>query len=141
MKKGVSVILLLVLLFTLTTTAFAADEPSEAAPPNVYGMDFTYIVFATGSLDITSSGVASCEASMLCSSSIDQIRISSYLQKYDGGWVTVKHWTQDTYSNSATFERSQSVVSGYAYRHSCYYYAYINGSLVESTSMTTYDSY
>ena len=141
MKKWIALLLVVMFSLSLTTTAFATDDSQEAAKPDVTLLDFTYIVYTNCGFEISGNGVAECQASILCSTSIDRIRISSYLQKYDGGWVTVRHWTQDTYDNYATFDEVYNVVSGYAYRHYCYYYAYIDGDLAESATSAAYDSY
>jgi hypothetical protein len=141
MKRFVSVILALIFIFSLTTTAFAADEPDEAAQLDIVPLSFTYIIYASGALDISQNGLADCQASMQCTSAINRIRISSYLQKYDGGWTNVKHWSQDTYSNYASFDEVWNVPSGYSYRHYCYFYAYIGSTMVESTYTVVYDSY
>ena len=84
MKKFVSLLLVLVFSLCFATTVLAADSSNDM--PDVYTADFAYIVYATASLDINQNGLAVCAASMLCTASIDRIRISSYLQRYDGGW-------------------------------------------------------
>jgi len=86
-------------------------------------------------------GIADCGASAGCVSSINKIRISSYLQKSSSGsWVTLKHWTQDTRSNSASFRKTYAVTSG-SYRHLCYIYAYIGEACMDGVTKTAYDSY
>ncbi len=140
MKKWISLLLALVLLLSTATTAKAA-ESSDKASSLIVPMDFTYIMVVGCSLDITALGRADCTSTFICVASVDHVRISSYLQKYDGGWVNVKHWVKDAYSNTTTFSDSYYVVSGYTYRYYCYFYAYIDGSLVESTTKAAYDNY
>lgn len=140
MKKWVSFLLVLVFTTSLVTTVQASDDSAKLAIPNVSTLDFTYIEFTSCSLNISGAGLAECDAAMLCLSAIDKVRISTYLQRYDNGWVTVQHWAQNTYDNYAYLNNSYNVISG-IYRYYCYYYAYIDGSVVESTTLVVYDSY
>lgn len=99
-----------------------------------------YFISSSCSISI-GSGTAYCGAAARCVTSINKVRISSYLQKSSSGsWVTVKHWTQDTYSNSAAMNKTYSVSSG-SYRNYCYFYAYIDDTCVEGTTRVAYDSY
>ena len=138
MKKLLPLLLALILLFSLTTTAYASNDAEEA--PSVTTEDFNYFIYVTNAL-VIESGTANCGASANCLSSVDRIDMSMYLQKYDGGWVTIKYWTNRTNSDYATISGQWSVSSGYTYRNRCFYYAYIDGVCVESTITNNYESY
>jgi len=137
-KKLFSLLMALLLLFSLTSTAYASDDAEKA--PDVTTEDFAYFIFTTNYLGI-SSGTASCEITAYCVASVDRIDLSMYLQKYDGGWVTIANWSSRTNSNYASLARQYSVVSGYAYRLRGFYYAYIDGFCVETNIMNYYTSY
>jgi len=138
MKRLVSLLLVLMVLFSLTATAYATDDAGRA--PDVTTEDYTYFYYTTGSLDIQ-NGIAYCGASASCVSSVNRINLSMYLQKYDNGWITIKYWTNRTNSDDASLNGQWAVMSGYAYRNRCFYYAYIGDVCVESAIMNCYDSY
>jgi len=138
MKKLLSILLALMLLFSLTTTAYATDDDDRV--PDVSMTDLAYFIAVVSSLDIQ-SGIAYCSGQALCTSSVDRIDISMYLQKYDGGWTTLKYWANRTNSDTASLDGQWAVVSGYSYRLRCYFYAYIDDVCVEIVSATSYDSY
>ena len=142
MKKILTFIMAVILLVALPGTVLAsADTEEDAAGGGDIGIDYTYIAFTRNGFSISANGLASCEASIQCYSGITKIKISSYLQRYDDGWQTVNHWTEYTYDDYATFGKCVYVASGYTYRHYVFFYAYIGGSVVESTSSIVYDSY
>lgn len=142
MKKLLSIIVALMLLVGLPGTIYAAEDTSDdISSGGGNAVDYTYIAYARCGLEITGNGLAECEASMLCYSAVNKIRISAYLQRYNGGWQTVKSWVKYAYSDYCAWGAGYYVTSGYTYRLYCYYYAYIDDSIVESTSCIVYDSY
>jgi len=94
---------------------------------------FTNISVFMNSFDITTSGKAVIE-SVLSARDCDEVRISMYLQRYEGGkWVNVKNWAETRKGMSMLLSKNWYVPSGYQYRMKSYGYAYSNGQLVEST--------
>jgi len=140
MKKLLSIALTFVFLLSISIVAYA-DENVQQAVIAVNGAEYTYISSAKTVLTISSSGYATVENRLSCNSNVDQITVSTYLQKYsNGSWTTVKHWTDTVNDDSYVGGHSRYVVSGYNYRARTYFYAY-DGSNSESTNMTDYESY
>lgn len=140
MKKILTFILIITLFCSVSITGYAADkvEPAEKAPE--YSVRMTYINSVIASLSISSDGLSNSYAKMYAYSGVDSIKISMYLQKYDNGWKTVKHWTKKFDSTHGSLSKDWYVMSGYEYRVLAYYYAY-DGSHSESTSLVHKASY
>lgn len=67
-------------------------------------------------------------------------KVKVELQRYNGGWSTIKTWT-DTHSNFADVYEEPSPAKGYSYRLKLTHQAYKGSTLVEtinSTSNTVY---
>jgi len=137
-KKTVFMILSLVLILSFSGTAFAAD-PSEAQtePSGEMGIMLTYISSTLTNLNIDTSGTADCVARIDAYDGVDKVTVSAYLEKYDNGWSTVKHWTESHSGTYYALIKSCSVTEGYLYRLRAYYYAY-DGANSESVSDTVY---
>jgi len=141
LKRIMVLVLVVALFFTFSSVAFAIDETEiERFPSTVSGAKFTYINYVTADLTINSTGLASCTAEISAYNSVDSVRVSAYLQKYDGGWQTVKHWGQNYSGTYGAMAKSWYVTKGYRYRWHVYYYAY-SGSDSESTTRTVYRNY
>lgn len=95
---------------------------------------FTNINVFHNDFDITNKGKALLTSS-LSARNVDQVKISTYLQKYQNGeWATVKHWSIVEADSLAVLGDNWYVVSGYQYRMISYGYVYTNGKLLESGS-------
>jgi hypothetical protein len=141
MSKKITVLLMsIILALSFAGNALAAKSEPELNASYDVGLRFTYISYTNTSISINSSGKASCTAKISASSNVDRVYISGYLQRYDNGWTTVKHWTKTSYSSSCNLLSSHYVTSGYQYRYIVYYYAY-DGSNSESTSGSHTASY
>ena len=133
-KKSICVLLTMVLLCAFPVAGLAIEEPNESADGD-FGILMTYISSYDYNLSINSSGLASCGASVTAYPGTDSVKISMYLQRYDGGWSTVQHWTKEADGTYVSLVKSYYVTSGYNYRMLVYFYAY-EGSAVESLSRT-----
>lgn len=122
----------------LPVQAFAAYE--EEFQIDVMTILLTYITSATSDFDI--SGGQAIMSSLMYANGVDQVRMANYLQKLvNGSWTSVTSWSKTENATSASWSNTYSVTSG-TYRLKTYYYAYINGTVVESTSRTSAsDSY
>jgi hypothetical protein len=140
LRKVFLLIVAFLLAFSLCGTALAADDPLEEVPTGIISPMYTYISYTGCNMAINSLGKASVAASISAYSGVDSVEISGYLQQYDGGWITVKHWTAEASGTYVSMAKSYYVTQGYQYRWICYYYAY-DGSKMESTSGAVYDSY
>lgn len=146
MKRKLAFLITLILVFaTFVSPAHAADNSSSspvitAAPPEAQAaVRYTYINYAYSTISISGSGIASVYNRISCSTSVDKVVMSCYIQKYDNGWKTVAHWRDTVYSYSGSSSHATYVYSGYTYRVRTYFYAYV-GSVYESTSCT-YSTY
>lgn len=141
MKKIISLAIALLFLAALPGTMFAVENNQDSKEAIALASTrYTYIDYATCNLVINSSGKASMTATLDCDNSVDSTRISAYLQKYDSGWKTLKHWAQNYNSSYAAWGNHYYVASGYQYRVLVYYYAY-SGSNTESTSLSCSKTY
>lgn len=123
LKKIVLFLLVVVLFFTLTITAYASG-PNETgykivsvSPKMTYIKDYNY------NLSISSNGLANATALVRSYPGVDRVRISMYLQRYDGGWSTIKHWSENYTGTRGSMSKNHYVTSG-RYRTVVYFYAY-----------------
>ena len=131
MKRFLQVFLVALLLCAFTVTVYATSDKSEVSNPTAIRM--TYISTTYCSLSISGSGLATSTAYMYAYPGTDKVKISMYLQRYNNGWSTLKHWTAEANGTYVSMGRNQYVASGYTYRVLVYFYAY-EGSQSESTS-------
>ena len=145
-KKLTFLLTTIILVATLVSPVNAADNSASSqiitvSPPEAQALaTYTSIDYAYCTLSIDYNGCASVYNRIVCDSNVDKIVISSYLQRYDGGWKTVKNWRQTTYASSASMSKYMFVSQGYSYRVKTYFYAY-DGSSVETTSCSDSDYY
>ncbi len=109
-------------------SAFAAAKIENA--PMYIAITQTYV-----NLTISSSGKANCEAStkVLKDHSAD---VYVELQQYDGGWTTIKDWS-DSDSLYAVVDEDWYVEKGYKYRVKATHRSY-NSSGTQLEKTTTY---
>ena len=105
----------------------------ESENINTQGLRMTYSSTTYCSLSITGGGLSTSSAFMYAYSGTDRVKISMYLQRYDSGWKTVKHWTRESDVTYVSLAKDQYVYSGYTYRVLAYFYAY-EGNHSEITS-------
>ena len=89
--------------------------------------------------DINSWGKAVIDVSIRASG-MDEIRIYSYLQRYNSGqgkWESIRSWSKTSTTDFCYVTGEYYVYSGYSYRVVSYGYIYVNGQLVESDTMVT----
>jgi hypothetical protein len=141
LKKLAVFILSIVLIFSFSLTAYAAENESGTTSVNGdISIMMTYISSTYCNLDISSSGLAECSASVNAYSGTDSVSISMYLQKYNSGWSTVQQWSTSANGNYVSILKNYYVMSGYTYRVLVYYYAHENGQ-VESLSRSNSEYY
>lgn len=135
MKRVFSVILILVMIMTLATQAFAALPDETIISPQ-----YTYIKVLTADLSIDeSTGVSTSRATCYAASGCT-VEVECKLQRYTGSvWTTLKTWTS-TGSRYASVTQDWAVSSGYTYRvYATYRIRNSAGSLLEIA--TGNDSY
>ena len=133
MRRILQFLLVILLLCALSVTSYAASDINEVDDNNAHGLRMTYISTVYCNLSISGSGLATSSAYMFAYAGTDRVKISMYLQQYNNGWSTLKHWTAEADGTYVSLSRNQYVYSGYTYRVLVYFYAY-EGSQSESTS-------
>ncbi len=132
MLKKISIFILIIALFcSISITGYAADTEQLSEKPPEVGTRMTYISQVYTSLTISSGGLSNSYARINAYPGVGRVRISMYLQRYDSGWKTVQHWTQDFTGTYGSLSKNWYVTSGYEYRVLTYFYAY-DGSNSES---------
>lgn len=112
MKRKILSLIALVLLMAsmLVMPASAAEETPTVSPRYVNILAFT------ASIDVSSSGKASCYSFVETANTSYTISLNMGLQRYeDGYWTTVKSWTGSG-TGEVTMDKSRYVTSGYYYR-------------------------
>jgi hypothetical protein len=134
MKRFFTIVLVIALLCSVSITGYAADTEKSFEKPPSYGTRMTYINQVYTSLYISSNGLSNSYSYIYAYPGVDSVRISMYLQRYNDGWETVKHWAQDFDGTYGQLSKDWYVYSGYEYRVLTYFYAY-EGSATESVSL------
>jgi hypothetical protein len=132
-------VLMLVLVLTLLAVPVYASDNAELQEENVDVVSprFTNISVFYNDFEINENGKAMLTSS-ITSRDTDEIKISTYLQRYeDGGWITVKHWTTIQLGTIAVLGEQWYVTSGHQYRMKSYAYVYKNNEFIESTTYTS----
>ena len=112
MKRILSVILVLVTLFTAAIPAFAAAPADEP----VVSPQYTYIQTISIGLEIDEkTGIATCRASSYATTNYT-VEVEYELQRYkDSKWETIKMWSASAIRLSY-LTQYWAVYSGYLYR-------------------------
>lgn len=139
--NGLSLIALVLLLSSILVIPASAAEPtsdnSSAVAPR-----FVDISLMSASIDVNSSGKASCYSYVDTANSTYKIYVSMSLQRYvDGYWTNVKTWNSSG-TGDVTLDKSYYVTPGYYYRTAMAATVYTSGgSFVESEDITSQNDY
>lgn len=138
MKRRILSLIALVLLMTslFVMPASAADESPTVTPRYVNILAFT------ASINVNSSGKASCYGFVETANTSHTIYLDITLQRYkDGYWSNVKSWyTSGT--GEVTLDKSWYVTSGYYYRTAATATVYTSGgSYVEGVTIYSQSDY
>lgn len=108
-------ILSLIALFLLTTSTLVMPVSAAEETPTV-SPRYVNIIGITASIDVSSSGKASCYSFVETANTSYTIHLELTLQRYkDGYWTNVKTWSGDG-TGELTMDKSRYVTSGYYYR-------------------------
>ena len=111
MKKSLTIVLLVVLLISLCTPAYAAMPDESILEPQYLYVRSTYLNL---SID-PNTGIADCEVKCVPDSGYT-VEITCKLQRFTGNsWATQKTW-RTTGLNYAEIIENWAVYSGYTYR-------------------------
>lgn len=136
MKHRIPILIIFCLMLSvISLPSYALQEESS-----LYGSirpRFTYINAFQCYLSINTSGLAEVFVS-LNATGVQVTEVKAYLQQYRNGvWKTVKSWSDTEAGTSCSLDKSWYITSGYAYRVLSYGYVYINGIMVESSTITS----
>ena len=124
LKKTIIFVLVIALFCSMSITGFASGNTDFAEKPPEIGIKMTYIQQVSTKLTIAPNGLSRSTAKIYAYSGVDSVRISMYLQRYNNGWETVKHWSQNFSGTIGSLNKTWYVTSGYNYRVRTYFYAY-----------------
>jgi hypothetical protein len=140
MKRGNLLTLLTYFLLVFSAIPVGATTDSDALDEKVIDIvqpKFTNISVFYNDFYITDQG-KSALISSIDARSVDECKISMYLQKYQNeSWVTVKHWSSIESGTFCGIGETWYVLSGYQYRMVAYGYVYLNGKCIEKTQFTS----
>ncbi len=135
-KRLISVFVCVMFLFA--TPVYATTDPVQAdAVDNVSVMRMTYISSCSANLNISTSGTATVQSSIVGVTSVTSVKIVATLQYYNAGvWTPLQSWTQTATGRTLTISPTRSVGSGYTYRVVSKVTAY-SGSSSETATVTS----
>lgn len=117
-RRIVALFSLLLIMCSIFTIPVCADAPELDVPEDPIEPEAPYVDLAllTASIDINSSGKASCYGYAITATSTYTVYLSISLQRYKNGtWSTIKNWsTSGTWYTS--LGKSYYVTAGYSYR-------------------------
>ena len=118
MKRLVSLTVVVILLFSMASPAFAVTPR----------YNYTNSIYANIDID-TTWGIATCTGEVIADNVVP-VELVLYLQVYkDGSWQTVKSWSiTDTFT--AYLSKSYAIYRGYEYRAYAVGYVYNNNNAV-----------
>ena len=126
MKRILSIILVLVIVFTISLPVLAAENEITISPR------YSNIAVINAQLSINSNtGVATCRANSGFTGASSQKLTCTLQRKSGSSWVTVKSWST-TSTASALLTKYYAVTSGHTYRLrvTCYVYN-SSGTVIE----------
>jgi hypothetical protein len=114
MRKGLSVIMIAVIMTASMLPAYAEDTYIDE-DASVY---YLYTAEITTGLIISSSGTATATTAVIGEAGLTtKIVINMYLEKYNSGtWDEIAHWSKTSTSCSAQLSKTKTVSSGNIYR-------------------------
>ena len=133
MKKSVTSILILAILFALAQPAFAAVPPSVDP-------QYTNAQSVSVSLNISSSGTATSLVRLTGKTGLTNASVTTYLEKKVGGlWVPVDDWQYSTSVRVFSKTYSEQLSGSGEYRAVAKFT--LKAATVENITVTSYDSY
>ncbi len=136
MKRGITTVLVLVLLFSLTVPCLAAED-SSVSPR------YSHISKVAYDLSINASGVATCTASCTALSPSYKVKVSCLLQGYTGStWALLKSWSDTDYSYASVDQQASTRSSWTDYRIKVTFSIYDSSdNQLETVTYYDYDYY
>lgn len=128
LKSQFLLTLAMLLIIFSSLTAFADDGISP---------HWSYLSMISADMEVDSynSATVSVEADSVASD-VDELRITVYLQQFNGGWHNYDTWTKTVKDSAAMFKKYTAIPKGYSYQIKVTVKAYKNGKFLESATET-----
>lgn len=127
-------VFLTALLLLCASVSWVSAAPGDTVQPL-----WVYVNYVSGTIDISSGGMAKVSASTrMKPEKVQKTIITASLQQYEAGqWKEIKSWTASSSGTSAKLsEKSWPVAHGYSYRVVVTAKAYDGATLLEQGSYT-----
>lgn len=143
-QKLISVLSLVLILCSIFTIPGLADAPNLDIPEDPVEPEAPYVDldFITASIDINSSGKASCYSYAITATSSYTVALTMSIQRYKNGtWSSIKSWSTSG-TGYASLNKSYYVTAGYYYRTAAFVTVQTSGgSYVESAAIYSPSKY
>jgi hypothetical protein len=139
-KRGLIFITVLMLMLSVTVTAFASEPTATLQQSNGVTPFFVGLNIIAYNFDIVSGQANPVIKGTTYSGAVDYVNVAVTLKRSSGStWTTVKSWSKNiTISlDQFAFNEKYSVSSGYSYKYTATVKSYKNGSLLDTV---TFDS-
>jgi len=140
-KRGFIFVAAMVIILSLTVTAFASESDAPPLrPENSITPFFIGINTISADFDIAGGQANPIIKGTTYTSSVDYVNVKVDLKRSNvTAWTTIKSWNKNiTISlNKFTFNEKYGVSSGYSYKYTATVKSYKNGALLDSV---TFDS-
>ena len=139
LKKGMTLIVAIVMAFSSMSVAFAVEQPISASKNgNTVTPYWVGLNTITNDFQISSGGFANIIIrGTIYSGEVDYVNVRVSLKRGNGtGWTTIQSWNQNIpiSLNKFTFNKSYGVSRNYYYKYSATVKSYKNSALVDSVS-------
>lgn len=140
--KTLLLMVLTLIIVSLPLTVNARDKPDETQTEDpVVSPMYVDVQYLSGTLDISSSGLASVSGQLVARSA-DKTKLNLYLKRYrNGSWEIYKSWSATEQGRVCSLLKDYYVPKGYQYKLYVYGYAWVNGQLVDSPVYVTGTEY
>lgn len=119
-------VLAMVMVILSTITAFA---------DNGIAPHWSYMMMITAGMEVNDYNYAEIDVTCSCDpDDADSMKVTLKLQQYDGGWKTIKTWTETVNNTTAWFTKSAGIPKGYSYRNQVTAKAYKGSKLLETVT-------
>lgn len=126
LKSRVLLLLVMVVGILSTITAFAENG---IAP------HWSYMMMVSADMVVNDYNYAEIDVAASCDpDDADSMKVVLKLQQYDGGWKTIKTWTEKIDDTTALFTKSAGIPKGYSYRNQVTASAYKGSKLLETVT-------
>lgn len=126
LKSRVLLLMVMVIGILSSITAFAGNG---IAP------HWSYMMMISADMEVNDYNYAVIDVMASCDpDDADSMKVTLKLQQYDGGWKTIKTWTETINDTSGGFLKDYAIYKGYSYRNQVTVRAYKGSKLLETVT-------